>query len=404
MDNITTYLLQSSLCLTVFLLFYLLLLKKETFYMWNRMYLLITGCFSVLVPLFKIWLPVTGYTREITYFMAPVFFKGENQFNMPVSFSMPAPEIIYFAVVSILLLKFIVRLIQVFLLTKTNESIELKGQKIVVIEKECAPFSFLNTIFLTKDQISDASVDKIIAHEEMHVHQFHSIDMIFFEFIKIIQWFNPFAWKFKKEIEAQHEFSADSGLLSGGIDINEYKNVLVAYSLGVGGSTITNNFNSLLKRRLEMLSIKKSNMFGKVKLFFTLPLMVLLIMLVGIVNGSISFASGTQQNDQKEQIMIQCDEMPLFHGGTEGLFKFMTDNIVYPENAKKSGIKGKVFVGFVVEKDGSVSNVEILKGVGSGLDEEAVRVIKLMPKWQPGKDKGKLVRVKIAVPIVFSLD
>jgi TonB family protein len=372
--------------------------------MWNRMYLLITGCFSVLVPLFKIWLPVTGYTREITYFMAPVFFKGENQFNMPVSFSMPAPEIIYFAVVSILLLKFIVRLIQVFLLTKTNESIELKGQKIVVIEKECAPFSFLNTIFLTKDQISDASVDKIIAHEEMHVHQFHSIDMIFFEFIKIIQWFNPFAWKFKKEIEAQHEFSADSGLLSGGIDINEYKNVLVAYSLGVGGSTITNNFNSLLKRRLEMLSIKKSNMFGKVKLFFTLPLMVLLIMLVGIVNGSISFASGTQQNDQKEQIMIQCDEMPLFHGGTEGLFKFMTDNIVYPENAKKSGIKGKVFVGFVVEKDGSVSNVEILKGVGSGLDEEAVRVIKLMPKWQPGKDKGKLVRVKIAVPIVFSLD
>jgi TonB family protein len=229
------------------------------------------------------------------------------------------------------------------------------------------------------------------------------MDMILFEIIKIIQWFNPFAWIFKKEIEAQHEFSADSGLLSDGININEYKSVLVAYSFGAGGGTITNNFNSLLKRRLEMLSKQKSHAFGKVKLFFTLPLMVLLIMLLGIVNGSISFASSNQQKDGKEKILITCDQMPTFPGGDNALFTFIGKHIVYPENAKKSGVQGKVYVEFVVDKGGSVKEIKISKGIGAGCDEEAVRVIKLMPKWNPGKDKGKVVNVKIVLPIMFAL-
>jgi len=155
--------------------------------------------------------------------MAPVFIAAKNQVNLPDTYLPYIPEIIYFVVMAILLLKFIFRLIQIFLLIKRNESMELRGQKIVVLEKGNPPFSFLNIIFLTKDQISDSSIGNIIAHEKMHVHQFHSVDMILFEIIKIIQWFNPFAWKFKKEIEAQHEFSADSGLISDGIDHENVK-------------------------------------------------------------------------------------------------------------------------------------------------------------------------------------
>ena len=403
MDNFITYLLQSSLCLTVFLLFYLLLLKKETFYLGNRVYLIVTGCFSVFVPLFKILLPATGYTKEITYLMAPVFVTSKNQVNATGTNWFQLLEIIYFVVITILLLKFIIKIIQIFLLIKRNESVELKGQKIVLLEKGSTPFSFLKTIFLTKEQISDTSVDSIIEHEKKHIHQFHSMDMILFEIIKIIHWFNPFAWKFKREIEAQHEFSADSGLLSDGININEYKSVLVAYSFGAGGGTITNNFNSLLKRRLEMLSKQKSHAFGKVKLFFTLPLMVLLIMLLGIVNGSISFASSNQQKDGKEKILITCDQMPTFPGSDNALFTFIGKHIVYPENAKKSGVQGKVYVEFVVDKGGSVKEIKISKGIGAGCDEEAVSVIKLMPKWNPGKDKGKVVNVKIVLPIMFAL-
>jgi TonB family protein len=463
MDNFITYLLQSSLCLTVFLLFYLLLLKKETFYLGNRMYLIVTACFSVLVPLFKILLPSTGYTEEITYLMAPVFITNKSQVHSSVINWFQLSEILYFVVMSVLLLNFIFKLIQIFLLIKKNESLELKGQKIVVLEKGSTPFSFLNTIFLTKEQISDLSVDSIIEHEKKHIHQFHSMDMILFEIIKIMQWFNPFAWIFKKEIEAQHEFSADSGLLSDGININEYKSVLLAYSFGAGGGTITNNFNSLLKRRLEMLSKQKSHLLGKVKLFFTLPLMALLIVFISSVNGCnekeknsanppvsttvqkdekgstvstpvqkdeksspvskaiqkkkdglsvsnsglknkiVSSVSTNGQKDDNSKIFTYADQMPVYPGGDKALYNFIGKNIVYPEVAKKAGVTGKIYVQFVIDKDGSVTDVKTQKGIGAGCDEEAVRVIKMMPKWIPGKNNGELVKTRISMPIVFAL-
>jgi TonB family protein len=385
------------------------------------MYLIVTACFSVFVPLFKILPPSIGYAEEITYLMAPVFVTNKSHVYTPVTNWFQLSEIIYFIVVSLLLLKFIFKLVQIFLLITKNESVQLKGQKIVVIEKGSAPFSFLNTIFLTKEQISDLSVEKIIAHEKKHIYQFHSMDMILFEIIKIMQWFNPFAWIFKKEIEAQHEFSADSGLMSDGININEYKNVLVAYSFGTSGSTITNNFNSLLKRRLEMISKQKSHAFGKVKLFFTLPLMVLLLILIGTVNGSILYASGnfqqdkkeknspkssvstTGQKDEKEKTYTYVDQMPVFPGGDEGLYSFISKNIVYPDVAKRAAVEGKIYVQFVVDKDGSVTDVKVQKGIGGGCDEEAVRVVKLMPKWIPGKNKGELVKTRISIPIMFAL-
>jgi protein TonB len=151
-----------------------------------------------------------------------------------------------------------------------------------------------------------------------------------------------------------------------------------------------------------MLSIQKSNVSGKVRLFFTLPLMALLIILIGAINGSISFASSGGHQDKKEKIYTKCDQMPMFPGGDE-LYKFIPANIVYPEAAKKTGVVGTVFVQFVVAKDGSITQVAVVKGIGSGCDEEAVRVIKMMPKWSPGKEKGKPVNVKIVIPISFKL-
>ncbi|MDD5569988.1 MAG: energy transducer TonB [Bacteroidales bacterium] len=97
-------------------------------------------------------------------------------------------------------------------------------------------------------------------------------------------------------------------------------------------------------------------------------------------------------------------EMPEFKGGEEARFKFILDNIKYPKDAKEMGIEGKVFISFIVEKDGSLSNFKILRGIGGGCDEEALRVAKLMPKWIPGKQKGYAVRVILNMPIQFTLE
>ena len=98
------------------------------------------------------------------------------------------------------------------------------------------------------------------------------------------------------------------------------------------------------------------------------------------------------------------EQMPEFPGGVAELFHYISKNIHYPQKAREKGIQGRVFIGFIVEKDGSISNVRNLRGVDSELDAEAIRVVKSMPKWKPGKHKGEFVRVSYQIPILFKLE
>ena len=137
---------------------------------------------------------------------------------------------------------------------------------------------------------------------------------------------------------------------------------------------------------------------------------IFLIMLLTFV-GSISFAQEVEKEEiptieEKEienDVFVLVEQMPEFPGGQDSLYKFLGTNIVYPKEAKENGIEGKVFVGFTVEKDGSISEVKIIRGVHPLLDEEAVRLVESFPKWKPGKQKGELVRVSYSLPMSFGL-
>jgi protein TonB len=111
-----------------------------------------------------------------------------------------------------------------------------------------------------------------------------------------------------------------------------------------------------------------------------------------------------EEEDVQEQEIFQIvEEMPSYPGGEGKLMEYVAKNIKYPQIARETGIQGRVFVGFVVEPDGSVSNVKVLRGIGGGCDEEAMRVVKGMPKWKPGKQRGKAVRVSYMLPVNFKL-
>ena len=105
----------------------------------------------------------------------------------------------------------------------------------------------------------------------------------------------------------------------------------------------------------------------------------------------------------EQEIFQIVEEMPAFPGGEQKLMEYVGKNIKYPQIARETGIQGRVFIGFVVEPDGSVSNVKLLRGIGGGCDEEAMRVVKSMPKWKPGKQRGKAVRVSYQIPVFFKL-
>jgi protein TonB len=110
-----------------------------------------------------------------------------------------------------------------------------------------------------------------------------------------------------------------------------------------------------------------------------------------------------EESEEERQIFMVVESMPEFPGGEPALYKYLAENIKYPQMAKESGIQGRVFVTFVVERDGRVTDVRVLRGIGGGCDEEAIRVVAAMPKWAPGKQRGKPVRVQYNLPVKFTL-
>lgn len=111
----------------------------------------------------------------------------------------------------------------------------------------------------------------------------------------------------------------------------------------------------------------------------------------------------TQSQFHQGPFMV-VEKMPEFPGGEKARLKYLQDNIIYPIEAKEKGIQGSVYVTFFVEKDGSITDVKILRGIGGGCDEEAVRVIENMPNWIPGKQRGKAIGVQFNMPIRFPLE
>lgn len=114
--------------------------------------------------------------------------------------------------------------------------------------------------------------------------------------------------------------------------------------------------------------------------------------------------SSKTTNAKQVKVFDVVEQMPQFNGGQEALMLYLSNNIKYPESAETSGIQGRVISTFVVECDGSISNVEVVKSIDPSLDKEAIRVISTMPNWIPGKQNGSAVRVKYTLPITFRLD
>lgn len=108
-------------------------------------------------------------------------------------------------------------------------------------------------------------------------------------------------------------------------------------------------------------------------------------------------------NEVQEETFTVVEVQPSYPGGEEAMMRYLAENIYYPQEARMSGIQGTVYVSFVVERDGSIVDVRVFKKIGGGCDEEAIRVVSKMPKWKPGMQKGKAVRVQFNMPIKFTL-
>jgi TonB family protein len=252
--------------------------------------------------------------------------------------------------------------------------------------------------------------------------------------LAILFWMNPFIWFFRESVKSAHEYSADQGVIQKGHNATDYMEMMLNRVFGVHFPGPVHSFNkSQLKNRIIMMTNKKNNRMAGITSLIAWPLVAMLVVLTtGAFRSQAHFPSNGEQllpdltlsvkdyinpTGEDTTVFTSVDEMPQFSkGGQDGLMQYIAKNVKYPEKSRKEGIQGKVFISFLVDTDGKVKDVTLLriqsfKMEGSkqvsceapDMVEESLRVIKSLPDFTPGKNKGKAVKVKMTVPIQYKL-
>ena len=276
------YILKSAVCLSLFYLFYRLLLSKETFHRFNRIALLGILFLSLLIPFIEV---TTAHQTELSQTVLTV----EQLLMMaeamdPAEVSVAQPEELSISWVQVLLLFYLVGIIffacrnlyslsRLLLLIKSGKRERLEGGvRLIVLEREVAPFSWMRYIVISRKDLEEDGRE-ILIHEMAHIQNRHSIDLLVADICIFFQWFNPGIWLLKQELQNIHEYEADETVINEGIDAKDYQLLLIKKAVGTRLYSMANSFNhSKLKKRITMMLKEKSNSWARLKYLYVLPL------------------------------------------------------------------------------------------------------------------------------------
>lgn len=563
------YLLQVNIYLIVFYAFYRLLLENESYFQLNRIYLLATGLLAFGIPFIRIeWLTQQSANQQVSVTISNLDMMVMPDHSSGGFASIPWGSIIAIIYVAGLLFFFTRFCLQLYTINRAFR--KLSDQSDGFKDRSKIPgsemaYSFFRHKFVHQDLPGSQTIHK---HEDIHIRQLHTLDVLFFEVIALLNWFNPVVYLFKTAVKNNHEFLADEVAADYQGNRETYALLLLSAAFKVSPHALTNSFfskQSLIKKRIYMLHKEKSRGAAILKYGLYLPLFSGVLLLssatlrqnealielsralpledplnavkeslggsgatnskasslspamaqsvatslqewepfyefVGrslkyheqaikqqihgntqtkftLENGAVkglevltklgadldaevmkailsykdfkgqpdgnyvlnvtfklqgastamknetinpvegytnlkqitiiglaNAIAGAKSNQSGVMDFASVDTPPSFPGGIKEFYSFIGRTIKYPAEAVKNKVQGKVFLSYVVEKDGTLNDVQLAgKLLGSGTDEEAVRVLKLSPRWNPGLVDGKPVRVKYHIPISFSL-
>jgi len=516
MTPLVDYWLKANLFLILFYGCYALLLRRHTFLVLNRTYLMVSLLLAFVLPLVHIpgltfpwpWeTNVPAYTAvSVDAFM--VSGNATTQAETPLLPDWPVLAMWVFALVAAgLLVRTVWRTVSLLRLIQQWPTQPLEDHTLVLPNNEQTPtFSFFRYLVLNPE---DARTEAVRQHELVHIRQRHSLDILVLEVVQALCWPNPALFGYRHAIRQVHEYLADRDAAPQTPDHRDaYARFLVSYAFHMPDQhSLAHSFgphrpdSPTLKQRIQMLYQQHTRRRALWKYALVLPLTTALLAMttepepainlpleapsatvrvtgiirdhlrkplpganvvvrnghkgtttdsegrftIDVPGGTVLVASfvGFQAAElitpSKGNYTVVCvlkpqaidgptmplanvpesvtlpapnasnevftvvEEPPTFPGGAHALYAFLGNNIRYPEEARKAGIQGKVFVSFVVDTDGSIDRIRVLKGIGRGCDEEAVRVTSIMPKWIPGKQNGRPVAVQYTLPINISL-
>ena len=550
MYSFLLYIIKVSLTLAAFYLFYKLLCSRDTLHRFNRGLLLLILALSAVLPLVHLDLgmiiPEPGVTfEELTLSLEPMEEPAASGLlaeeaaptpwqRLAMLWSMvPWRAVLvgcYLIGLAVCLVRFASSLLSIVRLIRGSQCQALPdGTVLVTHTKDYSPFSWMRYIIVSERDLRD-NRDIILAHERAHIRLGHSWDLLFAQLCATTQWFNPAVWLLKRELEAIHEYEADSDTLRQGFDARQYQLRLFEAAAGVKYSSFTNNFtNCSTKKRIIMMMKKQTSPWALLKALYVLPVAFAAVAVISCTspkekkgdgklsdvmildnkpllvftfedstelniqgkqlnydgtpdfdyfkpcgltpeninsiyvlndeeakvlygergsNGAILFGvkgktakdvfsalsdyaveTGSEEplqvnlkkpasideiqavafgkpapkSEEQGEVFQVVEEQPIYPGGMDELMKFMQTNIRYPKEAQERGLQGRVIVQFVVNKDGSICDEQVVKSVDPQLDAEAIRIIRSMPNWTPGKQRGEPVRVRFTLPVTFRL-
>jgi len=304
MEQFILYLLKSSICLSVFFIFYKLFLKHNTSFKKVRLYLLLSILLALVIPLTKISVPFSikakAITEKITYIAhGEVAELPETATIKGIEYTLPLKKVdakenfdwkstaqfIYLIVASILLFRLLLVMFNVLRSYHKSEISRYASYKVVSNLKINNSYSFFKWIFINKQELSESDYNKILAHEIIHVTQYHSVDVIIVELLAAAMWFNPVIWLYKKDIQLLHEYLADEGALGTGLDKLQYQALLVNQIAEEKLICLSSGFNhSLIKKRIVMMTKSKFNQRTKLKIFALVPISAVLLLGMSLTN------------------------------------------------------------------------------------------------------------------------
>lgn len=427
----------------LFLAVYDLFLKKKTFFNLNRAYLLITPILSLVLPFISLGFIQQNIPQEY-YVELPALMLGEDTSetaatsyswlvilrNIWIAGMVLSGVVFGFKIWNIIKLK----------LSSTRQLIH--GNRVVILPNTDTAFSFLNTIYLGED-ISELNKSSIVAHEKVHIEQKHSLDLLLFEFLRIVLWFNPLVYLFQNRVSVLQEYIADAEVSSKNSKKEYYQNLLSEVFQTQDLSFINTFFKeSLIKKRIIMLQKTKSPRGRMMKYLLLFPMLGAML-IYSSCSDTLDIPQETEQVSidplappmpppppplppppppppgnkefQYEDIPFAViDKTPTYPGcsGDNEAMKtcmstkiseFMNDNFntKIAEDLNLSG-RQRIVVQFKIDKTGKVVDVRA-RAPRPELEAEAIRAVEMLPQMTPGEQNGERVGVLYSLPIIFEL-
>jgi hypothetical protein len=277
------YFLKASFCLAVIFIFYALLLKRITYYVWNRYFLVTFSILSFIIPLINVnFLGHVPQVNAISFINQippietyPILSNSINQYGNINYWQMLS--VVYLLVSSILFIRLTIQLLSITKIKSEGALIHAGEVKIYHLSRPIVPFSFLKSIFINTNHYNENELQEVIDHERVHAEQYHTIDVLMTEIICIINWFNPFAWLIKNAVRENLEFIADDAVIRKGVDKKSYQYLLLK-ATGDSALAIASSFTfPSLKNRILMMNKTRTSQFHLLKFVLVIPITLLLL-------------------------------------------------------------------------------------------------------------------------------